>query len=183
MTLPRALLKVAGVLVLTNDLSAAQADIGERRNRLSFNYDALFYDIGLKRGLGTELNYDRFLPGNFSLPVFVSYNFYSQFAHDETDLALGLGIKRFFFGRYQRLSLAPMLVYARNSIDDGFSIRTNEAILIPIMKGYTWQWSKVSTGVEAGGGPGWFSGSYTGSNKKWSFGLAMHWGLNVGFLF
>jgi hypothetical protein len=137
-------------LILSATVFAKEANIEGKDNKISVNWGPL---IGYWAGDGhfpLRINYERYWKRNISFGGYLG----TTLIEDSTELKvyeIEIGARKYFWGRFQRFSVGVLpFIHVR---DYPYPLKAIDTA-IPMLIGYTWQWSRIFTGIEAGFGPG-----------------------------
>jgi hypothetical protein len=163
------------LFVFSSIAFAKETEIGDKRNRISMNFDPLVPWILLGHGHPSELRYDRLIQYNASISGLAYYDLFGNLNYGLIEYAFGIGIKKYFWGQFQRFSIGPQFLYHTS----GSGVTKTETYFAPLILGYTWQWNHLSLGAEAGSGPSLYD--VGGKLEKWGAGI--QFGLYMGVIF
>lgn len=141
---------IFAVLILAGLAASKEANIEGKDNKISVNWGPL---IGYWAGDGyipLRINYERYWKHNISFGGYLGTSLIDE-KEDKHTYEFEIGIRKYFWGHYQRFSIG--LLPFTQIRDYPFGVKVIDAT-IPILVGYTWQWSYLFTGIEAGFGPG-----------------------------
>jgi hypothetical protein len=170
---------IIAILIMAGIAMGKVANIDGKDNKVSVNWGPL---IGYLAGDGyipLRINYERYWDHNISLGGYLGMSLIDE-KGDRPNYELAVGARKYFWGHFQRFSIG-LLPFA-NIRNRDFGAKTVDAG-IPFLVGYSWQWSRVFTGIETGFGPGISTSIIEGQRNSSAFETIAEGALKIGFVF